>query len=106
MVIARSFLAAGSVMLATLGLSVMAQTPGEALYAAKCQMCHGTKGAAETPVAKNLKIKPASDPEMKKLSVAQMIESIKNGKNRMPSFKDKLSDEQIKEVTAYYRGLK
>ena len=83
-----------------------AQTSGEALYVAKCQMCHGSKGAAETPVAKNLKIKPAGDAEMKKLSAAQMTESVTNGKNRMPSFKGKLSDEQIKEVVAYFRSLK
>ena len=36
---------------------------------------------------------------------AALIEITKNGKNKMPSYKDKLSDDQIKEVVAYVRDL-
>jgi mono/diheme cytochrome c family protein len=90
----------------SIGALCFAQSSGESTYKAKCQMCHGVNGAADSTIAKNLKIKPASDADMKKLTAAQMIDSVKNGKNRMPSFKDKLSDAQIKEVVAYFRSLK
>ena len=89
-----------------LGAVCVAQSGGEATFQAKCQMCHGVKGVADGPVAKNLKIKPASDPEMKKLTAAQMIDDVKNGKGRMPSFKDKLTDAQIKDAVTYFRSLK
>jgi mono/diheme cytochrome c family protein len=83
-----------------------AQSGGEATYKAKCQMCHGPSGAAETPTAKMLKVKPLSDPEIRKLTADQMFASVKLGKGKMQPFKDKLTDPQIKEVVAFYRGLK
>jgi mono/diheme cytochrome c family protein len=43
---------------------------------------------------------------MKKLTAARMFDSVKNGKTRMPAFKDKLSDEQIREVIGYFRSQK
>ena len=83
-----------------------AQSSGEATYKAKCLMCHGAAGAADTPTAKMLKVKPLADPDMKKLTADAMIASVKNGKGKMPSYKDKLTDAQIKDVVTYYRGLK
>jgi mono/diheme cytochrome c family protein len=90
----------------SVGALCFAQSSGEATYKAKCQMCHGPAGVPNPTMAKAMGIKGVSDADMKKLTMAQMIESVKSGKNRMPSFKDKLSDAQIKEVVAYYRGLK
>ncbi len=83
-----------------------AQSAGEATYKAKCAMCHGAKGAADTPSAKMLKVMPIASPEMKKLSEADMIKATTDGKGKMPSFKGKLSDEQIKEAVVYFRTLK
>jgi len=83
-----------------------AQSSGEATYKAKCQSCHGASGAADTSVGKMMKVKPASDPEIKKLTADQMFASVKNGKGKMQPFKDKLTDAQIKDSVAYYRSLK
>ena len=83
-----------------------AQSAGEATYKAKCQMCHGVNGAADTPTAKMMKVKPVSDPDMKKLSAADMIKSTTDGKAKMPAFKGKLTDSQISEVVSYIRTLK
>jgi mono/diheme cytochrome c family protein len=83
-----------------------AQSSGEATYKAKCAMCHGQTGAAETPTAKMLKVKPLSDPDIKKLTADQMFASVKNGKGKMQPFSSKLTDVQIKDAVAYYRGLK
>lgn len=83
-----------------------AQSNGEAVYKSKCQMCHGASGAADTPTGKMLKVKPLSDPEIQKLTAQQMFDSVKNGKGKMQPFKDKLTDDQIKDSVTYYRGLK
>ena len=50
-----------------------------------------------------MKVKPVSDPEVKKLSEAQMADAVKNGMGKMQPYKDKLSDDQIKEAVTYFR---
>jgi mono/diheme cytochrome c family protein len=82
-----------------------AQSGGEATYKAKCAMCHGPTGAAETPTAKMLKVKPASDPEIKALTVDQIVAVVKNGKDKMHPVPG-LTDAQIKDVAVFYHGLK
>jgi mono/diheme cytochrome c family protein len=88
------------------GAASQAQSPGQATYTSKCQMCHGATGAADTPTAKMLKVLPLADPEIKKLTADDMFASVKNGKGKMQPFKDKLTDAQIKDAVAYYRSLK
>lgn len=83
-----------------------AQSEGAATYKAKCQMCHGAKGEAETPTAKMMKVLPLSSPEMKKLSEADMVKSTEDGKGKMPAFKSKLTNAQITEAVKYFRSLK
>lgn len=97
---------ASAVLFSLAGAASYAQSAGDAIYKSKCQMCHGATGAAETPTAKMLKVKPVSDPEIQKLTADQMFASVKNGKGKMQPFKDKLTDEQIKASVAYYRSLK
>ena len=90
-----------AVMLA--GSMSFAQSSGEALYKAKCQMCHGEKGMADSGAGKSMKVKPATDPDVKKMNEAQMIEAVKNGMGKMQPYKDKLSDAQIKDSVEYFR---
>jgi mono/diheme cytochrome c family protein len=68
-------------------------------------MCHGATGAADTPAGKSLKAKPFGDPEVAKMSDAALINITKNGQGKMPAYKDKLTDAQIKDVVTYVRGL-
>ena len=95
----------GTAMLAIMlaGSVSFAQSSAEALYKAKCQMCHGEKGLADSGAGKAMKVKPATDPEVKKMSEAQMVEAVKNGMGKMQPYKDKLSDAQIKDVVTYFR---
>ncbi|MGC9157660.1 MAG: c-type cytochrome [Terracidiphilus sp.] len=81
------------------------QTSGAAIYNAKCAMCHGSNGLAATPMAKSMKILSFKAPAMMKASNAQLFASTKNGKNRMPAYKGRLTDAQINEVVAYIRTL-
>jgi len=76
---------------------------GEATYKARCQSCHGAEGAPNPGIAKMMGVKPANDPAVKAHSEAQMIAITTNGKGKMPAFKGKLSDAQIKDSVAYFR---
>ena len=82
-----------------------AQSEGAATYKAKCQMCHGADGTPSAGMAKMMGIKAASDPDMKKLSEADMIAAVKNGKGKMKPVSG-LTDPQTKEVVTYFRSLK
>ena len=78
---------------------------GDATYAAKCKTCHGATGTPAPAMAKMMGIKAASDPDIKKLSEAQMVAVVKAGKGKMKPIAG-LTDAQVKDVVAYYRGLK
>lgn len=82
-----------------------AQSSGAATYKAKCQTCHGATGTPSPGIAKAMGVKPVSDPEIKKLTADQMIAAVKNGKGKMKPVAG-LTDEQVKEVVAYFRTLK
>src|SRR5579863_1347240 len=85
------------------GTVSFAQSAGEATYKAKCQMCHGEKGLADSGAGKAMKVKPATDPEVQKMSEAQMIDAVHNGMGKMQAYKDKLTDAQIKDAVSYFR---
>ena len=87
------------------GVLGFAQTSGEATYKAKCQSCHGAEGMPNPGIAKAMGVKPASDPSVKSLSEAQMVIDTTNGKGKMPAFKGKLSDAEIKASVDYFRTL-
>lgn len=84
---------------------VFAQSGGETTYKSKCAMCHGADGQASSPMAKSMKVPSVKSEDFTKLSEADMIATTSNGKGKMPGYKGKLSDAEIKEVVAYMRGL-
>jgi mono/diheme cytochrome c family protein len=79
---------------------------GEAVYKANCQSCHGSTGTPNPGIAKAMGVKASTDPEYKKVSEAEMIASVKNGKGKMKAMSPKLTDDQIKEAVVYFRSLK
>jgi mono/diheme cytochrome c family protein len=82
-----------------------AQSGGEATYKAKCAVCHGPTGTPSAGMAKAMGIKAASDPAIKALTATQVFAAVKNGKGKMHPVAG-LTDAQIKDVVAFYRGLK
>lgn len=82
-----------------------AENPGKAIFTSKCALCHGADGAGKTSIGKTLKITDFHSPDIKKLSDADLKDTITNGKNKMPPFKDKLTDAQIDQVISYVREL-
>lgn len=85
--------------------SAIAQSNGADLYKAKCQMCHGPDGAGNTPAGKIAKIVSLKDPTVVNAPDSDLIPVVKNGKNKMPAFTGKLSDDQINSVVTYIRTL-
>ena len=82
-----------------------AQNPGKAIFASKCSLCHGPDGKGTTSIGKNLKIADLHSADVQKLSDDDLKTLITNGKNKMPPFKGKLTDEQILQVISYIREL-
>lgn len=78
---------------------------GEAVYKSKCAMCHGALGMPNPGIAKNMGVRPIGDPAVKAESAAQMIAITASGKAKMPAFKSKLSEAEIKAAVEYFRSL-
>jgi mono/diheme cytochrome c family protein len=97
--------AAAILLAASLAGPALAQAPGADTYKAKCAMCHGADGLAATPMGKTMKILSFKDPSMVKATDAQFIASTTNGKGKMPAYKGKLTDAQIKDLISYIRTL-
>jgi mono/diheme cytochrome c family protein len=76
---------------------------GEATYKAKCQSCHGAAGVPSPAMAKAMGVKPATDPAVKSESEAKMISVTTNGAGKMPAFKGKLTDAEIKASVDFFR---
>ena len=95
----------GAVSLLLIGSATcLAQSTAE-IYVAKCQMCHGADGSADTPAGKVMKTRPVKSPDFLKESDADLIAIIKTGKNKMPAFAGKLTDAQITDLVAYIHTL-
>ena len=101
----RMRIAAMILLAAAVPNPVTAQSTGEAIYKAKCQMCHGPDGAAATPIGTVMKITSFKTSESIKASDASYFAVTKEGKGKMPAYSGKLSDSQIKEVVSYIRTL-
>ncbi len=78
---------------------------GADTYNAKCKLCHGAAGLADTGPGKAMHVKPITDPDVKKLSEAQMIAAVTNGSGKMTGYKGKLTDNQIKDAVSYFRSF-
>ena len=68
-------------------------------------MCHGADGTGDTPAGKSTKVRSFSSADVKKMSDDDLIKVTTNGHNKMPAYKGKLTDAQIKDVVAYIHTL-
>jgi mono/diheme cytochrome c family protein len=93
------------VSILAIGATAFAQGSGADTYKSKCQMCHAADGSGNTPAGKSTKVNPFTSPDVVKMSDDDLIAVTKKGKNKMPAYAGKLSDDQIKDVIAYIRTL-
>ena len=85
------------------GASVRADGAGD--FKAKCAMCHGTDGSGSTATGKALKVRDLGSADVQGQTDAQLTEIITSGKDKMPAYKGKLTDDQIKGLVVYIRSL-
>jgi cytochrome c6 len=88
------------------GTSARAADDAAALYKTKCAACHGADGSGNTAMGKAFKLRDLGSSEVQAQTDAQLIAITSDGKNKMPAYKGKLTDEQIKGIVGYIRTLK
>lgn len=92
-------------LLVTAALPLAAAADNAAVFKAKCAACHGADGAGQTPMGKKLNLRDLRSPDVQKQSNAELTKIIADGKEKMPSYKTKLSAEEIKGLVQYLREL-
>lgn len=91
--------------IAVLAVPSFGQSAAE-LYKSKCVMCHGADGKGKTPMGSKTGVRDFNSPVVAKQTDAEMFTLTKDGKNKMPAYKGKLTDAQIKDLVKYIRTLK
>lgn len=91
--------------LLSLGVAGARADDASAVYKSKCQACHGADGKGSA-VGQKMGVKDFSSPEVAKQSDAELAKVTKEGKNKMPKYEGKLTDDEIKDLIKYIRTLK
>jgi mono/diheme cytochrome c family protein len=77
--------------------------PGKALYESKCALCHGANGVAKATAKGSANL---NDPAwQKKTTDEAIVEVTLKGKNKMPKYEGKLTNEEVQSIVSYIRSL-
>ena len=89
--------------------SLPAGQAGAKIYAAKCASCHAKDGQGNPAMAKVFKVEPEKLSLVSAAALAKsttdQIKVTTEGSGKMPAYKGKLSDAEIKDVVAYTQTL-
>jgi len=100
-----------SVVLQLSALVLMVSVPmyaqdGPALYKTKCAACHDADGSGGGAMGKQLGAPDMRSDAVQKKTDAQLNDEITSGVGqKMPAYKGKLTDDQIKGLVTAIRGL-
>jgi cytochrome c6 len=89
----------------TVACAKEAKSPGKAIFEENCTFCHGEDGTGKTPPGMALGAHDLTSSEVKKKTDSELVRTITEGRNKMPSFKDKLDANQIHDLILYIRTL-
>jgi cytochrome c6 len=90
-----------AVLMLGLAVPVMAaDLSSNADFKAKCAACHGANGEGK-PAMKTVPMKEAASK-----SEAELTKIITDGQNKMPAYKGKLTEAQIKDLVAAIKAQK
>jgi cytochrome c6 len=98
-------LAVIAALLALAAAGAYGQDDAAALYKSKCQVCHGPDGKGSA-VGQKIGVKDFHSPEVAKMSDQELFDITKKGKEKMPGYDKKLTDDQIKGLIKFIRSLK
>jgi len=98
-------LAALFLILALGGFAAADDAAGKSIFTSNCAICHGPNGDGNSPIGKTLNIPDFHSAQAQKMTDAEMKAMVRNGKNKMPAFKDKLTGTEIDQVVDYVRHL-
>lgn len=79
------------------------------LFMKHCASCHGPDGRARTPAARLLGVKDLSESRIADLEIERQIREGRKdarGAQKMPPFKDRLNDAQVRELVAVVKGFR
>lgn len=76
---------------------------GAAVYKAKCATCHGADGKGQSPMGKKMNLRDLGSPEVQKQTDQQLYDWTAVGKGKMPAYKDKLTNDEIKALVVHMR---
>lgn len=86
--------------------SAYGMADGGADFKVRCAPCHGARGAGETKLGQNLRVRDLGSADAQKQSDDELSTIIHKGKGKMPAYGGKLSRDQINELVKYIRTLK
>jgi mono/diheme cytochrome c family protein len=76
------------------------------VYLDKCAVCHAKDGSGNTAKGKKVKAKDLRSAEVQKMTDAQLIDAVANGKGKdMDGFQKELGADMVKQLVAYCRSL-
>lgn len=85
--------------------AAFAAADGAAIYKAKCASCHGPDGSGQTPMGKSLKLRDLRSPEVQKQTDQELYKWTSDGKDKMPTYKAKLTEAKINALVAHIRTM-
>lgn len=92
-----------------LGTSFSAHADAKTLFKTHCASCHGPDGKARTPVARKLGVKDLTESKTTDEEIErQILEGAKDkqGNQRMPPFKQKLSADEVKLLVGWVKSFR
>lgn len=78
--------------------SDMRENVGQKLYNKHCKLCHGKRGTRSLSGAPKLRESTLTDAEYRQI--------IRDGKDKMPAWKDELTDGEIQQIVTYIKTFK
>lgn len=98
--------AAAALALAAPGRPLAAADARSENWQTHCSVCHGDDGKGQTEEGRKKKARNLTNEKWQDtLDDARIVNSITKGKHDMPSFRKKLTDEEIKALAAEVRSL-
>jgi cytochrome c6 len=86
-------------------LPLSAQDTAGSLYKTKCALCHAPDGSGSGPVGTQLNVPNLRLRQAQAQTNNQWTQITEDGKGKMPAYKGRLSDDQIRQLVAYIREL-